>query len=246
MPAEDIRVAVILIAVRNHRIIKRIGARGFGRGGRGIECRRAECWIELPPCREHAFHCRAQGREPYLRGGHRGAADLLRLGRGLLVLGLRRSVASGKNKNNSKRGGAREETRRHGNDLQPGASFRRGKGCLQSRWMRRNAIQRRTHARCFGRLSGYAVGYRGEQIGFDRQPGSRSGRPPVCHAPINCWKPERGRRSGEGRRGNATELFGAIERNALARHLFHGRWMVFHRHIRAAIAGRGFRRTHTS
>ena len=41
MPAEDVRVAVILIAVRNHRIVKRIGPGGLGCGGRGIERRRA-------------------------------------------------------------------------------------------------------------------------------------------------------------------------------------------------------------
>ena len=146
MPAEDVRVAVILIAVRDHRIIKRIGAGGLGRGGRGIECRRAERWIELPACREHAFHRRAQGREPYLRGGLSGAADLLRLGRGLLVLGRRRSVASGRTRimaNAAAPAKKRDDMEMTSN---PGRALAEENGCLQSRWMRRNAIQRRTHA----------------------------------------------------------------------------------------------------
>ena len=121
MPAEDVRIAVILIAVRNHRIIKRIGAGGLGRGGRGIERSRTQRRVKLPARCEHALHRLAQGREPYLRDGLSGAADLLRLGRGLLVLGRHRSVASGEN--NGKRGGAREETRRHENDLQPGGGL---------------------------------------------------------------------------------------------------------------------------
>jgi hypothetical protein len=47
-----------------------------------------------------------------------------RQGRGFLVLDGRRSVASGEN--NGKRG-ARRETQRHENDLQPGERFSRGK-----------------------------------------------------------------------------------------------------------------------
>jgi hypothetical protein len=94
---------------------------------------------------------------------------------------------------------------------------------------------------------GFVARYRGEEAGFDRQPDSRNGRQPICHAPIICWGPKRCRRSRKDGRGNATNLFGAIERNALARHLIHGRLRgrVFHRHIRAAIAGRDARRTHT-
>jgi hypothetical protein len=57
---EDVRVAVILIAVRDHRIVQRIGTGGLGGGSRGFEGRRAECWIKLAADREHAVHRRAQ------------------------------------------------------------------------------------------------------------------------------------------------------------------------------------------
>ena len=63
MPAEDIRVAIILIAVRNRWIVKRIRARGLGRGGQCIERGRAQRRVELAASREHAFDRRAQGRE---------------------------------------------------------------------------------------------------------------------------------------------------------------------------------------
>ena len=98
------------------------------------------------------------------------------------------------------------------------------------------------------RLSKRLCGYRGKEVGFNRQPGSPGKGRPICHVPISGWGPERGRRSWKCLRRDTAQLIGTIERNALARHLFHWRWhgMVFHSHLRAAVAGHGLRGIHTS
>jgi hypothetical protein len=90
-------------------------------------------------------------------------------------------------------------------------------------------------------------GYRGKEVGFKRQPGAPGKGRPICHVPISGWGPKRGRWSWQCLRRDAAQLFGTIERNALARHLFHGRWrgMVLHRYIRAAVAGHDLRGIHT-
>jgi hypothetical protein len=42
------------------------------------------------------------------------------------------------------------------------------------------------------RLCGWLYGYRGEEIGFVRQPGSRSEGRPICRAAIRGWGRARG------------------------------------------------------
>ena len=80
-----------------------------------------------------------------------------------------------------------------------------------------------------------------------RQPGSPGKGRPICHVPISGWGPERRRRSWQCLRRDAAQLIGTIERNALARYLFHWRprGMGFHSHLRAAVAGHDLRGIHT-
>jgi len=76
-----------------------------------------------------------------------------------------------------------------------------------------------------------------------RQPGSAGKGRPICHVSISSGGPERSRRSWQCLRRDAAQLISTIERNALARHLFHWRWhsMGFHSHLRAAVAGHDLR-----
>jgi Oxidoreductase molybdopterin binding domain len=135
---------------------------------------------------------------------------------------------------------------RHGNDLHPRRALAEENACLQARWIRRNAIQRRVHRGAW--LIKLLCGYRGKEVRFKRQPGLPGKGRPICHIAISGSGPERGRRSWQCLRRDAAHLIGTIERNALARHLFHGRWrgMVLHRHLRAAVVDRGLRGIHTS
>jgi hypothetical protein len=93
------------------------------------------------------------------------------------------------------------------------------------------------------RLIKLLCGYRGKEVGFMREPGSPGKGRPICHVSISSWGPESSRRSWQCLRRDAAQLFGTIERNALARLMFHWRprGMVLHRHLRAAVAGRGLR-----
>jgi len=76
-----------------------------------------------------------------------------------------------------------------------------------------------------------------------REPGSPGKGRPICHVSISSWGPERSRRSWQYLRRDAAQLIGTIERNALARYLFHWRprGMGFHSHLRAAVAGHDLR-----
>jgi hypothetical protein len=189
--------------------------------------------------REHALDRRAQGRGLHGYGQFTGAA-LLWLPRGFetLALGHRRSLANGKN--NGERGGAHEEARRHGNDLQPMTSLSRGKPVFTSA-LDTPECDPKACASAVLRLIKLLCGYGGKEVGFKRQPGSPGKGRPICHVPIIGWGPERGRRSWQCLRRDAAQLIGTIERNSLARYLFHWRprGTGFQSHLRAAVVGRG-------
>ena len=150
MPAEDARIALILIAVRDDRIIERIGAGGLGRGGRRIECRRAQRRVELPAGREHALDRRAQGRGLHWRGRFTGAATFCGLPAGL----KRWSWAAAEAWPAARIMASAAAPAKKRDDMEmtsnPGRALAEENACLQARWMRRNAIQRRAQARCFG------------------------------------------------------------------------------------------------
>jgi hypothetical protein len=134
MPAEDAWIAVVLIAVRDYRIIERIGAIGLGCGGRCIERCRAERRVESPTRGEYAFHSRAQGLELCSRGGF-SRSGLLRFAYRLekLVLGRCQSVAGCEN--NGEHASTREETRRHEITSNPGRPLADETACLHARWV---------------------------------------------------------------------------------------------------------------
>ena len=105
MPAENIGVAVILVAVGKRWIVERIRAGGLGGGGRGFECGRAKGRVKLPSSCEHAFQRRAQGRKPRPRR-RRDRSGVLRRARclGMRVFCLPPNVANAEGY--GKRGGA--------------------------------------------------------------------------------------------------------------------------------------------
>src|SRR5262245_49675273 len=102
MAAEDIRVAVILIAIGKRWIVERVRAGGLGRGGRGFERSRPQRGVKLPSSREHAFQRRAQGRK--LVSHCSGVRRLVSCRLGVLVFCFAPSVANAESY--GERGGA--------------------------------------------------------------------------------------------------------------------------------------------
>src|ERR1700740_1148497 len=108
MPAEDIRIAIILIAVGKRWIVERIRACGFRGDGRGFERRRPQRRVQLPSRREHAFERRAQGRKP---GPRCNVLWLASRRLGMRVLHLAPGVANAKGY--GERSDAREQAKCH-------------------------------------------------------------------------------------------------------------------------------------